>query len=249
MKKPETIELIESHRSIRKFLDRPIEPDVLESILHAARWAPTSHNMQAYSVVIVKNPETKRKLSEVCGDQRYVRECPVFLVVCADFYKLRLASEMHGETLAVEELENVLVGSVDAALVAQNLLLGSRAYGLGGVMIGGIRNDAQAVGELLKLPEYVFPVMGMCLGYPDPDKEPWQKPRMPVQAVFHEETYHTEAVPAALTEYDEIMSDYYTRRTDGRRTSGWTEQLAAYISKPRRKELTEFIKKQGFNLK
>lgn len=249
MKKPETIELIESHRSIRKFLDRPIEPETLESILHAARWAPTSHNMQAYSVIIVKNPDTKLRLSKICGNQRYVKECPVFLVVCADFYKLRVAAEMHGETLAADELENVLVASVDAALVAQNLLLSSRAYGLGGVMIGGIRNNAQEVGELLELPEYVFPVMGMCLGYPDPDKEPWQKPRMPLKAVFHEETYQTQAVPDALREYDAIMSDYYTRRTDGLRSSGWTEQLSAYISKPRRKDLTDFIKKQGFDLK
>lgn len=248
MKKPDAIKLIESHRSIRKFLDRPIEQDILESILYTARWAPTSHNMQAYSVVIVKNPETKLELSELCGNQRYVSECPVFLVVCADFYKLHVAADMHGESLAAAELENVLVASVDAALVAQNLLLSSRAYGLGGVMIGGIRNNAQEVGRLLELPEYVFPVMGMCLGYPDLEQEPWQKPRMPVKAVFHEETYHTEAIPDALREYDEIMSDYYTRRTKGARTSGWTEQLAAYISKPRRKELTDFIKKQGFDL-
>lgn len=245
MEKPEAVKLIESHRSIRKFLSRPVEPEMLETILHAARWAPTSHNMQSYSIIIIKNQETKNELHRLCGNQRYIKECPVFLVVCADFYKMHKAAEMHGQKLAVEELENILVGSVDAALVAQNLLLAARAYELGGVMIGGIRNQAEEVGELLKLPPYTFPVMGMCLGYPDQD--PWQKPRMPVEAVFHDEHYREENIPAALEQYDKTMTDYYTRRTGGKRTSGWSKEIAAYISEPRRKSLTEYIRKQGFD--
>lgn len=247
MNKPETIRLIESHRSIRRFTDRQIEPEVLKSIFQAARWAPTSHNMQAYSVIVVKNPVSKEKLSELCGNQLYVKKCPVFLVICADFYKLNVASDMHGESLAVAELENVLVGSVDAALVAQNILLAAQSYGMGGVMIGGIRNNAEGVAQLLGFPKYVFPVMGMCLGYPD--QEPWQKPRFPIEAVFHEEKYQLDSIPEALMQYDETISEYYSRRTNGVRTSGWSEQLSAYISKPRRRELTDFVKKQGFDLK
>ncbi|WP_261384243.1 oxygen-insensitive NADPH nitroreductase [Planococcus sp. CPCC 101016] len=247
MEKPEMIQLIESHRSIRKFQDKPIEEGILETILLASRWAPTSHNMQAYSIITIKNPESKDKLSVWCGKQRYVKECPVFLVICADFYRLHIASEMHSEKAALDEIENVIVGAVDAALVAENILLASRACGLGGVMIGGIRNNPEAVSDLLNLPKYVFPVMGMCLGYPD--QNPWQKPRMPVKAVFHEEKYQTNLIPKALHEYDAIISEYYSLRTNGIRTSGWTEQLSSYISTPRRKELSDFLRKKGFDLK
>ncbi|MFB4167371.1 oxygen-insensitive NADPH nitroreductase [Virgibacillus sp. JSM 102003] len=245
--KPEAIQLIESHRSIRKFLDKQIDEEILDSILHSACWAPTSHNMQAYSIIVIKDKSSKDILSELCGDQRYIRQCPVFLVICADFHKLHLASEKQKEKMAIDELENVIVGSVDAALVAQNVLLGARSHKLGGVMIGGIRNNTESVAELLELPKHVFPVMGMCLGYPD--QQPWQKPRFPAEAVIHKEKYQINKIPDALEKYDEIISDYYNRRTNGTRTHGWSEQLAEYISKPRRKKLTDFIKEQGFDIK
>jgi nitroreductase len=238
--------LIQSHRSIRAYTTDSIPDEVLSDVLACAQWAPSSHNVQAYSVIVVRSAETKRQLAELCGSQKWVETCPVFLVFCADFYRLKLACEMHGAELKADEVENLLVAAVDTALAAQNVLLAARSHGLGGVMIGGIRNQPDEVARLLQLPPLTVPIMGMCLGYPGEDVE--QKPRLPQRAVIHAETYRTEPLRDALEEYEAVSAAYYTRRTNGRRTDGWTRQMADYLSKPRRSHMKTFVQKQGFRL-
>ena len=243
----ETVDLLQSHRSIRKYTDKPISKELVEEIVTSAQWAPSSHHVQAYSIIVVDDQEKKKILSEVAGSQKYIAECPVFLVFCADFYRLSLTTEMWESDFAINEVENVLVAAVDTALAAENALIAARSFGLGGVMIGGIRNNPEKVKELLGLPSYTIPIMGMCLGYPAQD--PWQKPRTPKTAVVHYNHYQSkEEIMSGLKAYEEISSDYYKRRTNGKRVEGWTKQMAQYLSKPRRPHLKEFIKNQGFNL-
>lgn len=246
--KTETIKLIQNHRSIRKYLDKDIEDGVLNELLVAAQWAPSSHNVQAYSIIVVKDQDKKNILSEYCGSQEWVRTCPVFLVFCADLYRLKVACEMNESPYALDGVENLLVGAVDAALAAENTYIGAKSYGLGGVMIGGIRNNSKKVVELLRLPEYVIPIVGMCLGYPDSAQEPWQKPRLPQYTVVHNEEYDTEIIEKGLMEYDNIISDYYFRRTNGQRDKGWTQLMADYLGSERRLDLKEFIINQGIEL-
>lgn len=245
--KNEVSSLLQNHRSIRKYKDEPIPDEVLAEILKSAQWAPSSHHVQAYSIIVVKNKETKRRLSVVAAGQKYVENCPVFLVFCADFYRLKLVSEMYGTDFEVDEVENLLVGATDTALAAENAFISAKSYGLGGVMIGGIRNNLDEVRLILNLPPYTFPMMGMCLGYPDQDI--WQKPRLPQSVVVHQEQYQMEQMLDGLQEYEEITADYYTRRTNGQRTYGWTKYMANYLSKPRRADVTRFIKSQGFKIK
>lgn len=236
--------LIQQHRSIRKFTAEPISNQVVDDIVTSGQWAPSSHHVQAYSIVVVKNQESKNKLAELTGNQSYVAECPVFFVICADFYRLKQASDKHGMPFEINEVENVLVGAVDAALVAQNMLLAARSYGLGGVMIGGIRNNPDQVAEQLELPELVIPIMGLCVGYPD--QQPEQKPRFSKNAVVHEERYSFNE--ADLERYDEITKAYYTKRTNGKRTDSWSEMMAKHFSTRKRPHVTTFIKKQGIDL-
>lgn len=247
--KNDVASLIQNHRSIRKYSDKPIEGEILQELLNSAQWAPSSHNVQAYSIVVVKEQNKKKRLSELCGGQKWVEACPVFLVLSADFYKLKMACEMYHTPCEIDEVENLLVGAVDTALVAQNILVTAEAYGLGGVMIGGIRNNMKEVIELLELPPYTIPIMGMCLGYPDEEQIPWQKPRLPQRIVVFEESYKKELITEGLKEYEEISSDYYTRRTQGKTTEGWTKQMAEYLKNPRRPELKQRIMDQGFKLK
>ncbi|HZG80986.1 MAG TPA: oxygen-insensitive NADPH nitroreductase [Brevibacillus sp.] len=242
----EVTRLIQSHRSIRKYTEEPIDGEILTDILTCGQWAPSSHNVQAYSVIVVRSREKKQQLAVLAGNQQWVEECPVFLVFCADFYKLQQACEMNGETIAAEGVESFLVAAVDTALAAENVLLAARSYGLGGVMIGGIRNNPREVADLLELPPLTYPIMGMCLGYPAQDIE--QKPRLPMRAYIHEEHYHTDGIRDAMQEYEEISAAYYERRTKGKQTDGWTKQMAHYVNKPRRVHMKEFVQGQGFRL-
>lgn len=244
----ETIKIMQNHRSIRRYLDKQIEEEILKELFTSAQSAPSSHNVQAYSIIVVKDKEKKEKLSEICGSQAWIREAPVFLVFCADLYRLKIACEMHNENYALDGIENLIVGVADTALAAQNVMIGAESLGLGGVMIGGIRNNPQEVVDLLALPKYVIPIMGMCLGYPDPDKIPWKKPRLPQYAVVHREEYNRDSIVKGLQEYEEITSNYYKRRTDGERDKGWTKLMSEYINTERRLDLKDFIIDQGIKL-
>lgn len=246
--KNEATQLIQSHRSIRRFTNEPIPNPILKDLLTSAQWAPSSHNGQAYSIIVVKNQETKKQLSEVCMSQRWVVDCPVFLVFCIDLNRWKLASEIHMANLEIDEIEHLLVGAVDTALAAENLLIAARSQGLSGVFMGGIREDPEKVIDLLKLPQLTFPLFGMCLGYPEGNQ--WQKPRLPQEIVVHYETYNTdEQILSGLKEYDHITADYYTRRTNGQCTDGWTKQMAKYFSEPQIPCLKSILNQQGFKLK
>ncbi|MCM3760595.1 oxygen-insensitive NADPH nitroreductase [Alkalihalobacillus oceani] len=238
--------LIQNHRSIRKYTEEPISSSILEDILSCAQWASSSHNVQSYSIIVVRDKEVKRILSKICNSQEWVVNCQIFLVFCADFYRLKLTTEMYSTNFENDEFENFLVGTIDTALAAENVIIAAESYGVGGVFMGGIRNDIGTVNDLLNLPQLVVPLFGMCLGYPA--EIPCQKPRLPKKVVIHYDSYKTEMY-SELNEYERISADYYARRTNGRKVTGWTKQMAEYLSKPHIPDLKSSILKQGFPLK
>lgn len=245
----DTISLIMNHRSIRKYKETPVSQELLERIVAAGQMASSSSHVQAYSVVAVTDPAKKEKLAELCGGQAYVRDCPTFLVWCADLHRLKKAAEQHMPELETYEdtTESFIIATVDTALAAQNAAVAAESLGLGIVYIGGIRNRIAEVSELLGLPELVYPVFGMCLGYPD--QEPGLRPRLPLKAVLHMEGYDADKADRELEAYDETMVRYITERTSGQRTAPWTQLMADKLSKPDRLHMREFLKQKGFELK
>ncbi len=244
----DTISLLMNHRSVRKYTDRPVSQEQLEAIVSSAQMASSSSNVQAYSVVAVTDPELKNRLADYAGSQAYIRECPVFLVWCADLSRLKKAAETHKpETKSYEgAVENFVVATVDVALAAQNAAVAAESLGMGIVYIGGIRNDIEGVSEALGLPDYVYPVFGMCVGYPDPQHGAGVRPRLPQEAVLHMNGYRPEQNERGVEAYDEISVRYITERTGGQRTSSWSQQMADKLTAPSRLQLKEFLERKGF---
>lgn len=259
---PDIFKILSSHRSIRKYKDQPIPDDLLDRILNSARQAPTSSNLQAYSIIVVKDKERKRTLAHLCGDQPWVETCPVFLAVCPDLHRLQKVCEIRDYQSNDKYMEIFIVAVVDAALVAQNIAMAAEASGLGICMIGGIRNNPDKVCELLKLPQKVFPLMGMCLGYPDHD--PMIKPRLPGDAAIHNEYYDDKDFDKLITEYDEIIKatglyDGPRRKVpspDGREIPdddySWSEhtsrRMASQNPKTLRTHMKKFLLDRGFEM-
>lgn len=239
----EVLKQMSAHRSIRAYKQQAVSTKEIEQITTAARWASTSNHVQAYSIIVVQDDEKKKKLAELTGGQRWVEECPVFFVICCDFSRHKAASTEHQVSFDIGGAEQMLVGAVDAALVAQNMLLAAESLQLGGVMIGGIRNNPREVCELLTLPQHSFPVMGLAVGYPNQEVD--QKPRLPQPAIVHMEEYNHEQDQYIQT-YDTEMSQYYTERTNGKRTTGWTKAMAEYTKMRKRPHLDQYLKEQGF---
>ncbi|HPY42545.1 MAG TPA: nitroreductase family protein, partial [Thiolinea sp.] len=129
----------------------------------------------------------------------------------------------------------------------QNVLLAAESMGLGGVFIGGIRNNPQIVCDLLELPDQVYPVFGMCLGWPVHTNA--VKPRFPVQTILHEDSYDLNQVKAQVDSYDQQMQDYYQSRGSNQRISTWSAQTAAAIQKKQRTHILKFLQSRGFLLR
>ncbi|ACT04246.1 oxygen-insensitive NADPH nitroreductase [Paenibacillus sp. JDR-2] len=241
----EMIALLKQHRSIRKFTKDPVTEQQLDAILTAAQQASTSSNMQAYSVIGITDKELRSELAKLAGNQAYIEESPVFLVWCADLYRWEQAAKRHYEDVMPSTTENFIIGTVDAALAAQNAAVAAESLGLGIVYIGGIRNQPEKVSGLLQLPQHVYPVFGMCIGVPD--QSPLDRPRLPRQAVYFENTYKQGAIDSAIDTYDETLSTYMTARSNGKASTTWSQAMAGKAG-PIRIHMRSYLEKQGFKL-
>ncbi|ASS74146.1 nitroreductase A [Tumebacillus algifaecis] len=240
----QTIDLLQGHRSIRKFKPTALTEEQIQTIVHSAQMASSSSNIQAYSVIGVTDPALKKQLAHLAGDQNYVEECGLFLVWCADLYRLQQACAKHGVEMQKQYVESFLVATVDVSLAAQNAALAAESLGLGIVYIGGIRQNPAGVTELLNLPQLVFPVFGMCVGVPD--QEPSPRPRLSRDAVYHENTYRTSQITAGIDNYDQTMHDYYRERSGGKLDTNWSKQISEKYAHPSRAHLRAFLDDQGF---
>jgi FMN reductase (NADPH) len=241
----QVIELLQRHRSIRKFAPDPVSPEQIKAIVSSAQRASSSSNVQAYSIIGVTDAAMKDELAVLSGN-KYVAECPLFLVWCGDLYRLRQACAKRGVEMVSGTLENFLVATIDAALAAQNAAVAAESMGLGVVYIGGIRNKSREVTRLLKLPQLVYPVFGMCIGRPDQD--PGLKPRLGMDVVYHENTYSDASYEEGIDAYDETMRQYYRERTGNSKDTTWTHDMAAKFERATRVHMRSFVEEQGFRL-
>lgn len=233
-----------NHRSIRKFTGQPVSNELLVALIRAAQGAASSSFIQAYSLVQVTDVENRSKIATLAGGQSWVKNAPEFLMICADMSRIEHCCIQEGMGPLEGNAEHFLAASVDAALMAQNLMLGAESAGLGAVFIGGIRNDPEQVAELLKLPDQVAPVFGLCLGYPD--AEPDLKPRLPVDVILHKDVYDSARCATDVANYDEQMQDYYASRGSNQKASNWSAQTAAAVQQKKREHLLEFLQSKGF---
>lgn len=239
------IDLLKSHRSIRKFTDDKIPHEQLLELVRAGQSAATSSHVQAYSVIHVTNPANRQSLAELAGGQDYIANGSDFLVFCADMKRPTEAAERAGADAVRGMTEQFLVASVDTALMAQNIAVAAESEGLGICYIGGIRNNPEAVSDLLRLPDQVYPVFGMCLGYPAQDPE--VKPRLPVEAILKEDYYSDDA--EQVDTFDETMQAYYQARSGGSKDSNWSQNLKPLFETKIRSHMRDFLVKRGFEMK
>lgn len=239
------IDLLKSHRSIRKFTDRKIPQETFLELIRAGQSAATSNHVQAYSIIHVTRPQKRAKIAELAGGQRYVETCSHFLVFCADMKRPTDSAERAGAEVIRGMTEQFLVASVDTALMAQNVVVAAESEGLGICYIGGIRNNPAEISDLLNLPEHVYPVFGLCLGYPD--QTPDVKPRLPVESILMEDEYREDT--ASVDGFDDVMRTYYGQRTGGTKETNWSEQLSPLFNAKLRPHMREFLVRRGFELK
>ncbi len=240
----DVIKLLRSHRSIRKFSDRPVNQELVEALIEAGQCAATSSFIQACTIIQVNTPETRKKLCKCAAGQPYVEKAPVFLVFCADMKRHQLACDIHDNPMLSGFTEQFLTASIDCALFAQNVLISAESSGLGGCYIGAIRNQIADVDKILELPKLVYPVFGLCLGYPAQDPEP--KPRLPLPVVLKQERYDDISDTELISKYDDSVRHYYNTRTGGIKDNSWSKQISEMLTKEARPHMLPFLQSKGF---
>jgi len=234
-----TIDLLCSHRSIRAFTDQAISAEQREAIIAAAQSASTSSFLQCSSIIRITDPALRQQLVTLTGGQQWVADAAEFWVFCADFNR-------HQQICPDAQLgraEQLLLGCVDTALMAQNAMVAAESLGLGGVFIGGIRNNIAQVTELLGLPKFVLPLFGFCIGYPS--AVPDIKPRLPQAMVVHENHYQP-VDPQVLADYDSRTAIYYEQRDSNQRSETWSELIQRLIVKETRPFMLDYLHQQGW---
>ncbi len=240
-------QLLRSHRSIRKFVAEELDDQVVNDIVRSGLSAATSSNLQATTVIRVRSQDVKEQIVEVAGGQQQIVSAGAFLVWCADLNRTRRACEAAGGSMTSGMTEQFIIATVDVALAAQNAVVAAEAQGLGICYIGAVRNDPQRMSDLLELPDDVYPVFGLCIG--EPAQDPEVKPRLPLDVVLKDDVYSIEGEAEAIREYDEVVSEYYSTRSGGRKDSSWTQEMAGLVDGEKRPHMRPFLTDRGFELR
>jgi FMN reductase [NAD(P)H] len=237
-------------RTQRRYSDRPVPEPLVRLILAAAFSASSKSDYQQASVIRVEDRGQRDRLAALIPDMPWIGNAPVFLVFLGDARRLERISHHPVENGTLEGFFNA---TVDAALALQTCVLAAETLGLGTCPISVLRNHIKTVGDALALPDKVFPVAGLCLGYPA--QPGFISMRLPPEATVHLDRYDDAAIAAV---------DAYDRRRDARHSLkdrqkspeifgtaefyGWSEDKARQAISPEGAGFAAWLKARGFDL-
>ncbi|MGE3908973.1 MAG: nitroreductase family protein [Chloroflexota bacterium] len=244
---------IAGHRSHRAYADRPIPPDLLRLLCACALSAPSKSDLQQADIVQVADPALRTKIADLLPDNPWVREAPVFLVFCGNNRRIRQSSELRGKTFANDHLDAFMNAAVDAGIVLSTFIRAAAAVGVGCCPISAVRNHAATISELLGLPDWVFPLAGLCVGYPQAAGQ--ISPRLPLDVTVHVDRFDETNLTDRIEGYDrrrEALQPYarqrYPEEYGELEAYGWSEDKARQYSKPERADFGAFIRAKRFRL-
>lgn len=245
---------IAAHRSIRRYRPDPVPPELLRLLFACALSAPTKSDLQQADIIHITDAGKRQRIVAAIPDMAWILEAPVFLVFCGNNRRIRHIGEWRGKPFANEHLDHFMNAAVDAGIVMMNFIRAAEAAGLGTCPISAIRNAIDATSRELELPEGVFPLAGLCVGYP---ANPGHiSPRLAPEVTVHTNRYDESALREQVDAYDQRRHANHPygkqRRTQSFGVAefyGWSEDKARQYAEPERADFGAYIRRQGFSLK
>jgi nitroreductase/FMN reductase [NAD(P)H] len=242
------------HRSHRKFAARAVEPALLRLLLACAFSAPSKSDLQQADVIHVADRAKVKAIADGIPDMPWIADAPVLLVFVANNRRIRQIGEWRGKPFANDHLDHFLNAAVDAALVMMSFIRAAEAAGLGACPVSHVRNHPHELAELLALPDGVFPVAGLCVGYP---AEPGRiTPRLPLEVTVHVDRYDETGIRGKIEAYDRrrhallpFRRQRYANRYPDSAFYGWSEDKARQYSISERADFGTYVRAKGFSLK
>lgn len=254
---PNPTALVESmiaRGSCREFTDKDVDPQIIRLLCAAALAAPTKSDLQQRDIIVVRNPAAKKELLGLLDTEGWLNATPTLIVFCGNHRRQRMLHDMHQIEFANDHLDAFFNAAVDAGIALSAFVTAAEAMGLGCCPISAVRNEAEAVSQLLNLSDFVFPVAGLALGHPASESK--ISPRLPLTVTVHEDRFQDNNTAEAIQSYDkrrETLQPYSTQRATATfgeiENYGWSLDKARQYSFPERQAFGEFIKARGFKLR
>lgn len=224
-----TIETLLNRRSIRKFTAEPIDDETIAMLETVAQRAASSQFLNDWSAIRVTDPDVKEQLARI-GGQPYIATAPLLYVFVIDEHRNTVIARAKGaedDTITLDSSYRFTQAQNDAVLALHAMETAAYALGLGCVILGSLLNGVDAMIDLLHLPAYTYPVLGLAIGRPD--QEPALKPRMPRSMQFFENTYPDDdaALMDGLPAFDDAVHQYYDLRHADRPVDAFSDQVLA----------------------
>ncbi|HJS39045.1 MAG TPA: nitroreductase family protein [Burkholderiales bacterium] len=224
-----------NERSVcRRYRGDPVPEALVRLLCASALAAPTKSDLQQASLVRVADAAKRAAICALLPGSPWLARAPELFVFCADGWRLRRLFARKGVEFPNEHLDAFFNATVDAALALGAFVSAAELAGLGTCPISQIRDHAAKIDELLELPDWVVPVAGLALGYPEA-KEPLSA-RLSLSATVHADRYDTAAVERELDAYD------------ARRGKDWSGDKVKQYSKVMRADFGAFVGRKRFRL-
>jgi nitroreductase/FMN reductase [NAD(P)H] len=242
-----------NRRVVRRYSDRPLDPALLETLCAVALSAPSKSDLQQADIVIVTDKAQRDRLQALIPENPWAAVGPALLVFCGNNRRHRLLFEWRKRPFVNDYLDPFFNAAVDAGIVLATFIAAADRVGLGTCPISQIRNHAREVAEILGLPDHVFPVAGLGVGWPA--FEGVLTPRLGLDVSLHHDRYDETGLQEKIGAYDRrrnltqpYKSQRYVDKFGSDPDYGWSEDKARQYSVPERADFGAFVRAKGFKL-
>lgn len=242
-------------KTVRAYTDA-VPPDaLLELLCAAALSASAKSDFQQASILRVLDAGKRARIGELFPAMPWIGTAPAFFVFLGDARRLERIGKLRGKPVANGTLEGFFNAAVDAALALQTFILSAEVAGLGCCPISVIRNRIDQIAEILALPDQVFPVAGLCVGYPA--RAGFVSLRLPRTVTMHRDVYDDGKLSEAVADYDRRRDAIHSIPKEQQRSReeyaavdlyGWSEDKARQAAKPEGAAFPVYLRKHGFTL-
>jgi nitroreductase/FMN reductase [NAD(P)H] len=236
--------------SHREWLDRPVAEDLVRLLAAVALSAPSKSDLQQTDIVVVKDNNQRARVQALVPSMPWIAQAPVLMVVCGNGARFRRIFERQNQPFANDHLDAFFNASTDASMVLMHLLVAAGAVGLTGVPISVLRDQARQLSRILELPRHVFPVAGLCLGYPASGRD--ASVRMNLKATIQVDRYSMseDELDRQLDEFDRRYQEMKSARLGDANGAAltWSEEKRRQYAVVHRSDWGEYIRRQGYIL-
>lgn len=244
------------HSSHRKWTPQPVDPALLKLLFAAALSAPSKSDLQQADIIHVADRAKIKAIADHIPDMPWINNAPVFLVFCGNNRRIRQIGEWRDKPFVNEHLDHFMNAAVDAGIVMSQFIRAAEAAGLGTVPISAVRNHPRETSDIIGLPDGVFPVAGLCVGYPL--ERGHITARLDLNITTHIDTYcggDESNLKEKIDAYDQrrhklfpLQKQRYRNKYPDSPFYGWSEDKARHYSMPERANFGAFIRGKKFSL-